>query len=805
MADRHSSGDGVLAAETAGIIVPPRSVDWQNLARSPASVRAKWLHPHLLAYLGVTLTLLALLNGLRQVTATVNHVWFVVGDATGVALAIVIGLIALAYYQSFGTRSLVFLSIGFIGSGIIDALHIIQVMGLDPQHFSSDSFTAISWSSLAARLYLAIMLLVGWRASEGRISPISASALGDRWLVAAGAVLLTSLLAMALLLPGLVPLNHAAAVMPVAESMVGLLYFVTLVIFLRRGDWRHFSFQHWLVLCLILAVISQLFYLPLVVQAGDTLHLAGNGLRLGSYMLAFTALLSSTSNLFRQASDEQRKERINALISQSGHAREQDSTFSALQKGAMGAGTFELDLVTGQVRGNQVAMGLLGGEADPGAALALEKFREIRHPDDALKMTEALRRSQADGELFKQQFRVKGPGGYQWLEAVGGVEFVAGKPVRLLGFVDDISARKSLELEKDRLYLELDEMISAVDQFAVSATLDRDGVILAANGLFCEFCGVEEAELIGRRFDSLILEDSFDCSASEIWQSMRDGTTWRGHISLCDAAGTVHTANASLSPHLNDNCETDAFIFLGIDVTSRLANRQALEESMAAHKKSNDELQLFAHIVSHDLQEPLRMVSSFMTLLERRYAGELKAEAREFIQFAVEGSTRMRNLLDGLLEYSRVRSRDMVLEQLSLNKPVADAMANLAVLIRESGAVISVAALPEVRGDGSQLMQLFQNLIANAIKFHRDQAPKIDISSCTEEGRWVVEVSDNGIGIEPAHYQKIFQIFSRLHTREAYPGTGVGLAICKQIMERHGGRIEVRSQPGQGTSFRLCF
>lgn len=316
---------------------------------------------------------------------------------------------------------------------------------------------------------------------------------------------------------------------------------------------------------------------------------------------------------------------------------------------------------------------------------------------------------------------------------------------------------------------------------------------------------MEEGELIGRRFDSLILEDSFECSASEIWQSMRAGTTWRGHVSLCDSTGTLRTANATLLPHLNDDCEIDAFIFLGIDLTSRIANRQALEESMAAHKKSNDELQLFAHIVSHDLQEPLRMVSSFMTLLERCYAGDLNPEAKEFIQFAVEGSTRMRNLLDGLLEYSRVRSKNVVLEQLNLNKPVADAMANLAVLIRESGAVISVAELPEVRGDGSQLMQLFQNLIANAIKFHRDQAPKIDISSHSEEGRWVVEVSDNGIGIDPAHYQKIFQIFSRLHTREAYPGTGVGLAICKQIMERHGGRIEVRSQFGQGTSFRLCF
>ncbi|MSQ97695.1 MAG: two-component sensor histidine kinase [Xanthomonadales bacterium] len=164
----------------------------------------------------------------------------------------------------------------------------------------------------------------------------------------------------------------------------------------------------------------------------------------------------------------------------------------------------------------------------------------------------------------------------------------------------------------------------------------------------------------------------------------------------------------------------------------------------------------------------------------------------------------MRSLLDGLLEYSRVRSRDMVLEQIRLNKPVADAMANLAVLIGEREAQITVAALPEVCGDGVQLMQLFQNLINNGIKFCSAPPPKIAIGAHREEGRWVVEVSDNGIGIAPAHYQKIFQIFSRLHSREAYPGTGVGL-VCKQIMERLGGHIDVASMPGQGTTFKLCF
>ncbi len=802
MPELHSGGNRALAAGNLSVILPPQSAIWRDFVSPLRSFRAEWLHPRLFAYLAVGLALLVLLNGLRHNTVDVNSAWFLVVDATGVALAVVIGFSAFAYYQSFHTRSLLFLSIGFIGSAIIDSLQIVQMMGLDQEFFSSIFFTTRNWSSLAARLFLAIMLLAGWRAAEGRISPVSNSTLRNEWVIAISAFLLAFLLAMALIFPRFVALNNETAVMPVAKSMVGLMYFITLFIFLRRGDWRYFAFQHWLVLSLILVAISQSFYLPLVVHAGDSLHLAGQVLRLGSYILAFTALLSSTSNLFRQASSAQLEDRINALISQSGHARDQGLTSPR----STGAGTFELDLASGQIKGNQVTSGLLGGIEGASAATTLEQFGASLHPEDRTRLIEALRRSQIDGELFKQQFRVATPGGYRWLEAVAGVELVERKAVRLLGFLDDVTERKNIELEKVNLYRELDQMITAVDQYAVTATLDLNGVIQAANGLFCQFCGREEEELIGRRFESLVMENSFDCTAGEIWQSMRAGNTWKGHVSLLDSAtATVRTANASLAPHLNDEAEIDAFTFLGIDVTARLANRQALEESMAAHKKSNDELQLFAHIVSHDLQEPLRMVSSFMTLLERRYADQLNQEAREFIQFAVEGSTRMRNLLDGLLEYSRVRSKGLVFEPIGLNRPAADAVANLAVLIHECGAEVSVAALPEISGDRNQLMQLFQNLIANGIKFCRTHPSKIGISSQRENGHWVVEVSDNGIGIDPAHYQKIFQIFSRLHARESYPGTGVGLAICKQIMERHGGRIEVESQLGEGTTFKLCF
>ncbi|HLF31631.1 MAG TPA: ATP-binding protein, partial [Xanthomonadales bacterium] len=387
----------------------------------------------------------------------------------------------------------------------------------------------------------------------------------------------------------------------------------------------------------------------------------------------------------------------------------------------------------------------------------------------------------------------------------GGIEASNGHPARLLGFVNDVSVRKDMELEKEHLYRELEQIITAVDQFAVTATLNLDGNIQATNELFCQFCGREEDELIGRSFSTLLMASQGESPAGDIWQSVCEGKPWQGHVSLCETGGEERIANASLSPHLDDNAEINAFVFIGIDITARAAARRALEVSIEAHRKSNEDLQMFAHIVSHDLQEPLRMVSSFMTLLERRYALELNPEAREFIQFAVEGATRMRSLLDGLLEFSRVQSRSLELKPVDLNASVAGAIANLMVLISERGAEINVTSLPEVQGDAAQLMQLLQNLIANGIKFCRDRSPKMDISAYREDGHWRVRVSDNGIGIEPAHYGKIFQMFQRLHSREEFPGTGVGLAVCKRIMERHGGSIEVESLQGQGSTFTLIF
>ena len=229
-----------------------------------------------------------------------------------------------------------------------------------------------------------------------------------------------------------------------------------------------------------------------------------------------------------------------------------------------------------------------------------------------------------------------------------------------------------------------------------------------------------------------------------------------------------------------------------------LRTRRLTQELSTANK----DLQQFAYVASHDLQEPLRMVTSFVQLLAERYKGKLDKDADEFIGFAVDGATRMQALIEGLLDYSRVGTRGKEFAPTDSETALQQAEQNLKVAIEESGAEITHDPLPTVPGDDVQLTELLQNLIANAIKFHRaDEPPRIHVSAEQQHGEWVFSVKDNGIGIESRHVDRLFKVFSRLHAPDEYPGTGIGLAVCKRIVERHGGRIWVESEPGKGSTF----
>ena len=244
---------------------------------------------------------------------------------------------------------------------------------------------------------------------------------------------------------------------------------------------------------------------------------------------------------------------------------------------------------------------------------------------------------------------------------------------------------------------------------------------------------------------------------------------------------------------------------VAIDVTERRSAERELREATEALRRSNRDLEQFASAASHDLQEPLRMIASFLQLLQADYGDRLDDKANEFIEIAVDGATRMRRLVSDLLEYAQVDARPGPVEACDVGHAVDNALMNLRVAIAESGAQVQVDELPNVPADETQLTQLFQNLIGNAVKFRGDAQPRIRVTAARSGSEWEFAVSDEGIGVAPEYADKIFMIFERLHGREEYGGTGIGLAMCARIVERHGGTIWLDTAAGEGTTIRFSL
>jgi PAS domain S-box-containing protein len=320
--------------------------------------------------------------------------------------------------------------------------------------------------------------------------------------------------------------------------------------------------------------------------------------------------------------------------------------------------------------------------------------------------------------------------------------------------------------------------------------------------------GYRRDELLGQRVKSIIPEGFAE-------RLIADGTR-----SAADALAQQIGTGIELIGRRKDGSEFPIEIMLsplesaeGILVTAAIRNiteRKESDEHLAKTveelKRSNDDLQQFAYVSSHDLQEPLRMVSSYTQLLAKRYKGRLDSDADAFITFAVDGCNRMQGLIQDLLAYSRAGTNGKALLEISGEDALQTALTNLRIAIEHNGAVVTHDSLPAVTTDGTQLTQVFQNLVGNAIKYHGAEAPRVHVSATRNGGNeWIFSVRDNGLGIDPQYFERIFIIFQRLHGRDEFEGTGIGLAICKKILERLGGRIWVESQPEKGSTFYFAL
>jgi PAS domain S-box-containing protein len=372
--------------------------------------------------------------------------------------------------------------------------------------------------------------------------------------------------------------------------------------------------------------------------------------------------------------------------------------------------------------------------------------------------------------------------------------------------IRDISVRREAEKHLARMegrYRGLLE--AALDAMVV---VNQEGDIVLLNVQAEKQFGYHRDELVGQRMKNIIpagfaerlIADALRSTEDALAQQIGTGIEITGRRK----DGTEFPIEIMLSPL--ESAEGVLVTAAIRDITTRKLAEAHLLYKVEELNRSNEELGQFAYIASHDLQEPLRMVASYTRLLARRYKGRLDSDADEFITFAVDGANRMQRLIQDLLAYSRVGTKGKELLETSGEDALQRAVLNLRGAIADRGAMVTHDPLPAVMADETQLVQLFQNLVGNAIKYQNPGVPRIHISAVKNGGgKWTFSVRDNGLGIDPQYFERIFAMFQRLHKREEFAGTGIGLAICKKIVERHGGEISVQSQPGEGSTFSFAL
>lgn len=393
-------------------------------------------------------------------------------------------------------------------------------------------------------------------------------------------------------------------------------------------------------------------------------------------------------------------------------------------------------------------------------------------------------------------------GNKKWIRAIGTRELLNGDGMRVYGSIQDIHNKKVNELELVQSLQSVKNYKEAIEQSNLVLVTGLDGIVLEVNDSWCKLSEYSREELIGASSDITKSDYHPDSFFKELWDTIRSGKIWKGEIKDISKNGNYFWVDTTIVPMKNEQGEVYQFLTLRNNITEKKKALEDLEIRAKELARSNSELEQFAYVASHDLQEPLRMVTSFLTQLKRKYADQLDEKAKTYIDFAVEGGHRMRNTILDLLEFSRAGKGWEEKEKINLNRIVEEVLRVNRKNIEQSNAQILVDELPIMLSYNAQLLLVFSNLISNAIKYRKPEVPPIiKISVKDLEDHYQFSISDNGIGFSMEYSEKIFVIFQRLHTRADYEGNGIGLAIVRKVIESLHGKIWVESKENIGTSF----
>jgi PAS domain S-box-containing protein len=435
-------------------------------------------------------------------------------------------------------------------------------------------------------------------------------------------------------------------------------------------------------------------------------------------------------------------------------------------------------------------------------------WQKVHHPDHVQRVVDKISRCFQNGEVWEDTFPLRSRDGtYHWfLSQAVPIRDSGGKVLRWFGTNTDISVRMEAERHLAQMESRYRGLLEAAPDAMV--VVNPAGKIVLLNVQAETQFGYSRDELVGQEVTNIIPEgfaerltaDGTRSTAEALAQQIGTGIELSGRRKN----GSEFPIEMMLSPL--ESAEGILVTTAIRDITERRKSEERLGTTVRELKRSNEELQQFAYVSSHDLQEPLRMVSSYTQLLAKRYQGRLDSDAHEFIAFAVDGCNRMQGLIQDLLAYSRAGTNGKELSEVSSEDALQEALTNLRMTIKQSGSIVTHDSMPAVTTDESQLRQVFQNLVGNAIKYRGAETPRVHVSATRNgENEWTFSVRDNGMGIDPQYFERIFILFQRLHGRDEFEGTGIGLAICKKILERLGGRIWVESQPEKGSTFYFAL
>ena len=369
--------------------------------------------------------------------------------------------------------------------------------------------------------------------------------------------------------------------------------------------------------------------------------------------------------------------------------------------------------------------------------------------------------------------------------------------------VTEVAKRQGVEDKLRQSLKTLSDFKYALDQSAIVAITDAQGTLTYVNDQFCQIFQYEREELIGQTHRMINSGYHAPEFFQDLWSTIARGQIWRGEIKNRAKDGSYYWVDTTIVPFLDESGKPWQYLAIRTDITERKQRDREVREFASQLQRSNRELKNFAYIVSHDLQEPLRKMKSFCQLLARECQDQftVNEKAHRYLHYIIDAAERQRTMIQALLKYSQLGSNDSTKVAINLGAVVSQVLEDLSISIAETQATVTVSDLPTVGASPTQMAQLFLNLIGNGIKFKGEAPPRIQITAQLYSSEWLISVQDNGIGINPKYAERIFQIFQRLHSRSEYSGTGIGLAICRKIVEAHGGRIWVTSEPGQGSTF----